>query len=294
MDTISGKIHLLFFRFKIDKFADKARMIKKAGVNILLVAVILLSPNPLQAGLEEGIFASHRGDYITAFREFRSLANEGHAKAQFRLGLLYEMGLGVKQNYSEAAKWYRKAAVQGNIESQKRLILMHKKGLTDSRQPTVPPEWQGSTTDPQSQYDLGVMYFMGIGVGKNYLTASEWFRKSANQSYTKAQHDLALMLLQGKGVSQDALEAYKWFHLAARQGDGPSQYQLGRMLSHGKGKGIPQHFTLAYMWFEIAAAHGFEKAKEKQKQLAGRMTEEQVKEAKIEAKKWQMKNKPIN
>jgi hypothetical protein len=102
------------------------------------------------------------------------------------------------------------------------------------------------------------------------------------------------MLLQGKGVSQDALEAYKWFHLAARQGDGPSQYQLGQMLSHGKGKGIPQHFTLAYMWFEIAAANGFKKAKEKQQQLAGKMTEAQIKEAKIQAKKWQIKNKPIN
>ena len=268
-------------------------MINKTGVNILLVVVLLLCPNSLRAGLEEGISASHKGDYITAFREFRSLANEGDAKAQYNLGLLYEMGLGVKQDYQEAAKWYRKAAVQDNIESQKRLIVMRKKGLTNSQQPTVPPKWQGSTTDPQSQYELGVMYFMGIGVEKNYVIASEWFRKSANQNYAKAQHDLALMLLEGKGGNRDALEAYKWLHLAAKQGDGPSQYQLGQMLSHGKAKGIPQHFILAYMWFEIAATNGVKKTKAKQLQLAGKMTEAQIKEAKIEAKKWLIKNKPV-
>ncbi len=271
-----------------------AKIIKKAVSYILLTVVLLLCPNSLRAGLEEGISASHKGDYITAFREFRSLANEGDAKAQYNLGLLYEMGLGVKQDYPEAAKWYRKAAVQDNIESQKRLIVMRKKGLTNSQQPTVPPKWQGSTTDPQSQYELGVMYFMGIGVEKNYVIASEWFRKSANQNYAKAQHDLALMLLEGKGGNRDALEAYKWLHLAAKQGDGPSQYQLGQMLSHGKAKGIPQHFILAYMWFEIAATNGVKKTKAKQLQLAGEMTEAQIKEAKIEAKKWLRKNKPIN
>ena len=269
-------------------------MPKKITFNVLVGIFILVCPHNLWASMEEGIFASHKGDYITAFREFRSLANEGHAEAQYYIGLLFEMGLGVQQDYPEAVKWYRKAAVQGDIESQKRLIIMRKKGLSDSRQPTVPPQWQGSTTDPQSQYDLGVMYFMGIGVEKNYVTASDWFRKSANQNYPKAQHDLALMILQGKDANQDALEAYKWFHLAANQGDGPSQYQLGLMLSHGKGKGIPQHFILAYMWFKIAAVNGIKKAEAGQTQLAEKMTKEEVKEAEIEARKWLIKNKPIN
>jgi TPR repeat protein len=269
-------------------------MLKKVSINFLLVIIIFFHPYTLRADLEEGISASHKGDHIAAFREFRRLADKGHTQAQYHLGLLYEMGLGVQQNYSEAARWYQKAAVQGDIKSQKRLIAMRKKGLTTEQQPAVPPQWQGSTTDAQSQYDLGVMYFMGIGVKKNYSTASEWFRKSANQNYPKAQHDLALMILQGKDVNHDALEAYKWFHLAANQGDGPSQYQLGLMLSHGKGKGIPQHFILAYMWFKIAATNGVEKAEAGQIQLAEKMTKEEVKEAEIEARKWLIKNKPSN
>jgi TPR repeat protein len=269
-------------------------MIKKASFYFLVISFILCHPHIPQADLEDGISASHKGDHITAFREFRSLANAGHMKAQYHLGLLYEMGLGVQQDYSEAARWYGKAAVQGDVRSQKRLIIMRKKGLTTNQQPVIPPEWQGSTTDPQSQYDLGVMYFMGLGVEKNYLTASDWFRKSANQNYPKAQHDLALMLLQGRGVPQDALEAYKWFHLAANKGDGPSQYQLGLMLSHGRGKGIPQHFILAYMWFEIAAANGIEKAKAGQVQLAEKMTKKEVREAEIEARKWFAKNRSAN
>jgi TPR repeat protein len=34
------------------------------------------------------------------------------------LGTLYEHGLGVPQDYAEAAKWYRKASDQGNSSAQ--------------------------------------------------------------------------------------------------------------------------------------------------------------------------------
>jgi TPR repeat protein len=268
-------------------------MHKKNNIFLFLLIIFLFNAQITQASLEEGISASQRGDYITAFREFRSMANRGHMKAQFHLGLLYEMGLGVPKDYTEAAKWYRKAAVQGDIGSMKKLEEMRRKGLTtSSKQPAIPPQWGGSTYAPESQHEIGIMYFKGIGVQKNYSTAADWFRKSANQGYYKAQHDLALMLNEGRGISQNDTEAYKLFHSAANQGYGPSQYQLGKMFSHEKSKGIPQRFILAYMWFEIAAANGVEKAKEKQNELSETMTEEQVREAETEAHMWLIKNRP--
>ena len=38
--------------------------------------------------------------------------------AQFNLGFLFEKGLGVAQDYAQAARWYMKVAEQGDEEAQ--------------------------------------------------------------------------------------------------------------------------------------------------------------------------------
>lgn len=50
-------------------------------------------------------------DYAKAFEWFKKAATTD-AKAQHRLGYMYEYGLGVSQNYSEAMKWYKKASLK--------------------------------------------------------------------------------------------------------------------------------------------------------------------------------------
>jgi TPR repeat protein len=45
-------------------------------------------------------------------------AEKGDAKAQFVLGLKYDTGTGVRQDYAEAAKWYRKAKDQGVADAK--------------------------------------------------------------------------------------------------------------------------------------------------------------------------------
>ena len=48
-------------------------------------------------------------------------AEQGPALAQFALGVCYENGHGVTQDYAQAVEWYRKAADQGNAFAQDRL-----------------------------------------------------------------------------------------------------------------------------------------------------------------------------
>ncbi len=55
-----------------------------------------------QAGFEEGVVAYSRGDYATALREWRPLAEQGKANAQCTLGLMYDNGEGVPENDAEA------------------------------------------------------------------------------------------------------------------------------------------------------------------------------------------------
>ncbi|WP_420535067.1 tetratricopeptide repeat protein, partial [Actinobacillus porcinus] len=48
-------------------------------------------------------------NYQVAFPMFKELAEQGDAGAQNNLGIMYENGYGVNQDYHQAVKWYQKA-----------------------------------------------------------------------------------------------------------------------------------------------------------------------------------------
>ena len=56
---------------------------------------------------------------------YRKSAEQGIADAQFNLGVMYDEGRGVTQDYNEAVKWYRKSAEQGLRDAQFNLGLMY-------------------------------------------------------------------------------------------------------------------------------------------------------------------------
>ena len=93
-----------------------------------LSLAILLSGCSQQAvppGFEAGSAAYRRGDYGIALKAFRPLAEQGNAAAQSNLGVMYEKGQGVSQDYKEAARWYRDAADQGNATAQFNLARLY-------------------------------------------------------------------------------------------------------------------------------------------------------------------------
>ena len=157
---------------------------------LLILPVLLLTllvGNPaFSADYQKGLDAYQRGDYATALREWKPLAEQGNASAQYNLGLMYEKGLGTPQIYNTAVNWYRIAAEQGNA---------------------------------LAQFNLGVMYEKGLGVPQNDKTAVKWYRLSAKQGDADAQYNLGLMYDKGQGVPQDYVRAHMWFNIAASSGD---------------------------------------------------------------------------
>jgi TPR repeat protein len=121
-----------------------------------------------------------------ALREWRPLAEQGDAQAQFNLGLMYDNGIGVPQDDKTAVKWYILSAEQGYAGAQGNLALL---------------------------------YANGQGVPQDNKTAVKWFTLSAEQGIAAAQFNLGLMYHDGQGVPQDYKTALKWFTLAAEQGD---------------------------------------------------------------------------
>ena len=85
---------------------------RKRGLvaGILFLAVALTPVAAVAGAFEDGRDAYNSGDYATALRLWRPLAEQGHARAQYNLGFSYENGGGVPQDYVQAHMWYSLAA----------------------------------------------------------------------------------------------------------------------------------------------------------------------------------------
>ncbi|MFB3828561.1 MAG: tetratricopeptide repeat protein [Bryobacteraceae bacterium] len=194
---------------------------------------------------------------LTGFDELRIWGSQGHAGAQFALGLAYAEGNGVSQDYAEAAKWYRLAATRRHAGAQ---------------------------------LNLGVLFAEGQGVRQDYQEAAKWYRLAAKQGNAGGQFNLGLMYLQGQGVPQDYSKAVKWLRLAAAQGEVHAQFNLGVM--YIRGEGVPPDYVQAHMWFNLAAAGGNAHAREGRALAASLLTPGEIAEAQRLARLRQPRKRP--
>ena len=70
-----------------------------------------------------------RSDDKQAVAWYRKAAEQGNVDAQYNLGVKYEYGKGVAQDYKQAVAWYRKAAEQGDVDAQRILGMMYDNGV---------------------------------------------------------------------------------------------------------------------------------------------------------------------
>ncbi len=120
----------------------------------LVAAAMLLACTIARADFQAGVDAYNRGDYSTAFNEFQVLGEQGNPDAQNNIGVMYNIGQGVVQDYAEAAAWYRRAAEQGHADAQN---------------------------------NLGALYAQGQGVELDNKLAWAWFNLAAEQGDSTAR-----------------------------------------------------------------------------------------------------------
>jgi TPR repeat protein len=88
----------------------------------LIIAAQIWGAAAVMAGpWEDGMAAYNRGDYVPAIRLFRPLAEQGNAKAQNLLGVMYRRGQGVARNSVRAFVWFSRAAARGDATAKAEL-----------------------------------------------------------------------------------------------------------------------------------------------------------------------------
>ena len=94
-------------------------MKKQMIVGGLIVAAQMLGIAGAIAGpWEDGMASYNRGDYVPAIRLFRPLAEQGNAKAQSVLGVMYRRGEGVARSSVRAFIWLSRAAARGDARAR--------------------------------------------------------------------------------------------------------------------------------------------------------------------------------
>ncbi len=136
------------------------------------------------------------GPAFAGFDEWLPLAEQGHAEAQFNLGLMYDIGQGIAHDDAQAVQWYRKAAEQGHA---------------------------------RAQWSLGYMYDEGEGVTKDEAQAVQWYRKAADQCHADALLRLGWEYEHGSGVTRDLEKAVQLYAPCAKRGDENAKNELASL-----------------------------------------------------------------
>jgi TPR repeat protein len=91
------------------------------AIGAVLIAQLLGAPAAFAGPWEDGMAAYNRGDYVPAIRVFRTLAEQGNAKAQNALGVMFRKGEGVPKNSARAHMWFSFAAKRGEAGARAEL-----------------------------------------------------------------------------------------------------------------------------------------------------------------------------
>ena len=132
---------------------------------VLGLSLLVLQAGVVNAEIDSNFVASQR-----------KLAEQGLAKAQYNLGVMYDKGRGVPQDYKAAVEWFRKAAEQGIASAQ---------------------------------FNLGNMYNNGRGVPQDYANAYAWYSVASvsGDEDSTAQRDLVAEKLSREDLSKAQAEA---------------------------------------------------------------------------------------
>lgn len=106
-----------------------------------------------------------------------------------------------------------------------------------------------------AQFNVGLMYFNGVGTDVNKTEALKWYMKAAEQGHTKAQCRCGMMYANGYGTAKDDAAALMWYQKAAEQGDADGYNKMGAIYELGL-YGIPKDKVKALKWYEMAAEKG--------------------------------------
>lgn len=118
----------------------------------------------------------------------------------------------------------------------------------------APPGKVSTATFAETNYAIGMLYWMGQYVPVDYAEAANWLIQAADLGHAGAQSKLAFLYTRGLGVDQNYETAFDLLNKSAKQGDIDGQYNLGIFYLNGWGTDVDR--TTAAQYLAAASAQG--------------------------------------
>ena len=166
-------------------------MLRPALVSLLATAVCLAAPA--------------RADGPPSFdpTSLQQAAASGDANAEFQLGTLNYVGLGVVQDYIGAMKLLQAAANAGNMEAACEAGFLYQTGSFGQGPPPPDPKdavpWYtkaANANNPCGEFALAALYQSGTGVAADPAKAASLFAAAAAQGFAQDPTSFPLQQLQ--------------------------------------------------------------------------------------------------
>src|SRR5665647_434751 len=95
------------------------------------------------------------------------------------------------------------SAVEKAAPGAERILSGMVSDTLDLARKTASEEIRAADTQLEGWYRMGEKYWDGLGVPQDCAEAAKWWRKAAEQNYSKAQYDLGLCYYTGEGIEKN-------------------------------------------------------------------------------------------
>lgn len=213
-------------------------------------------------------------------------------KALEAIGNLYENGIGLALNYTEALKWYKKAADSGLVDAMYRIGNCYETGIGTSVNPKEALATYQKAVENKSgaaAYKLAVMYMAGSLVPADQAAALKYMHVAVEYGYSDAANELGVIYLQGLlGLEVNSEQALQMFHKSAELGNAEAMKNMAVVYRNGNGGSLASDPAKALTWYLIAQQSGYQP--ENIKQIIAELTQElkpkQLSASAAEAEQW--------
>ena len=165
------------------------------------------------------------GKEAEAFELVRQGAADGDADAINYLAWFYDNGRHVQTDRARAASLYRDAAEQGVAYAQWRLGVMIDMGETPGTPEDAFALFEKSAAQDftNAMTSLAVMHATGRGTERDPIAARYYYSMAAAAGNAHAVRGLGILFLHGEGVDANPIEAAAYFLIAASLGNEEGQ-----------------------------------------------------------------------
>lgn len=161
---------------------------------LLAVGMVFAFNTAFAGAFEDGAKAQIHGQHEVALQYYQQAIEEnGDARAMNSIGSMYELGTGVRQDYTQAAKYYEAAAKKGNAKAFG---------------------------------NIAALYERGLGVKKNQSTAFTIYIQGMNRGDGKSINNLGVMMGKKELFDFNIVMAWAMFAYAIDKGDTEAKNNL--------------------------------------------------------------------